>query len=81
MKTRPDTRQDSRGQLGRGRNAIIAWNSKKFVTDIARCRVACSRLKIKYDFLDFVGILNHMFMCPTVSFRDVYNGGVGINLL
>ena len=31
--TRPDTRQDSRGQLGRGRNAITARNSTKFVTD------------------------------------------------
>ena len=29
--TRPDTRQDSRGQLGRGRNAKTAW--KNFVTD------------------------------------------------
>ena len=55
--TRPDTRQDSRGQLGRGRNAITAWNSTKFVTDprtdgptdrptdTARCRVACPRHK------------------------------------
>ena len=25
FRTRPDTRQDSRGQLGRGRNAIITW--------------------------------------------------------
>ena len=31
--TRPDTRQDSRGQLGRGRNAKTARNSKIFVTD------------------------------------------------
>ena len=48
---RPDTRQDSRGRLGRGRYAIIARNSTKFVTDLptdtARCRVACPRLKIK----------------------------------
>ena len=34
FRTRPDTRQDSRGQLGRGRNAIITWNSKKFVTNV-----------------------------------------------
>ena len=55
--TRPDTRQDSRRQLGRGRYAVIARNSTKFVTDrqtngptdrptdTARCRVACPRLK------------------------------------
>ena len=29
LKTRPDTRQSSRGRLGRGRKAIIAHNSKK----------------------------------------------------
>ena len=32
-KTRPDTRQDSRGRLGRGRNAKTARNSKKLGTD------------------------------------------------
>ena len=32
-KTRPDTRQVSRGQMGRSCNSIIARNSKKFVTD------------------------------------------------
>ena len=31
-KTRPDTSQSSRGQLGRGHNEIIARNSKIFVT-------------------------------------------------
>ena len=51
--TRPDTRQDSRGRLGRGRNEKTARNSKIFwtyrrtdlPTDTARCRVACPRLK------------------------------------
>ena len=51
-KTRPDTRQDSRGRLGRGRNAKTARNSEIFVTyfrtDTARCRVACPRLKIPW---------------------------------
>ena len=50
MATRPDTQQDSRRRLGRGRNAKTARNSEIFVTDIptdmARCRVACPRLKI-----------------------------------
>ena len=54
-RTRPDTRQDSRGRLGNGRDAKIARNSKIFVTyrhtdlptDTARCRVACPRLKIQ----------------------------------
>ena len=33
IKTRPDTRQDCRGRLGRGRNAKTACNSKIFGTD------------------------------------------------
>ena len=37
-KTRPDTRQDSRGRLGRGRNAKSARNSEIFVTDVRRTR-------------------------------------------
>ena len=37
-KTRPDTRQDSRGRLGRGRNAKTARNSEIFVTDVPMYR-------------------------------------------
>ena len=33
MITRPDTRQDSRGRLGKGRNAKTSRNSEIFVTD------------------------------------------------
>ena len=48
-KTRPDTRQSSRGWLGRSSNAKTAQNSKMWrtdrPTDMARCRVACPRLK------------------------------------
>ena len=36
--TRPDTQQDSRGQLGRGRNAKTARNSEIFVTDLPTYR-------------------------------------------
>ena len=62
MKTRPDTRQYSRGRLGRGCNAKTARNSKIFRTDLptyrptnmARCRVACPRLKIA-----LCGIIGH----------------------
>ena len=57
--TRPDTRQSSRGRLGRSSNAKTALNSKKVTlptdlptyrptdlpTDTAMCRVACPRLK------------------------------------
>ena len=47
--TRLDTRQVSRGRLGRSGNAKTARNSTKFVTDLptdtARCRVACPQLK------------------------------------
>ena len=32
--TRPDTRQDSRGRLGRGRNAKTARNSKILITHV-----------------------------------------------
>ena len=54
-KTRPDTRQSSRGRLGRSSNAKTARNSKMLrtdrptdlPTDMARCRVACPRLKIR----------------------------------
>ena len=49
--TRPDTRQDSRGQLGRGRNAKTACYSKIHRTDrqteMARYSVSCPRLKIE----------------------------------
>ena len=51
--TTPDTRQGSRGWLGRGSNATIARNSGMWrtnrptylPTDRARCRVTCQRLK------------------------------------
>ena len=51
--TRPDTRQSSRGRLGRSGNAKTARRSTKFVTyrptnrptNTTRCRVACPRLK------------------------------------
>ena len=52
--TRPDTRQDSRGRLGRGRYTKTARNKKKLGrmdgrTNTARCRVASPRLKTKPD--------------------------------
>ena len=37
-KTRPDTWQDSRGRLGRSRDAKTARNPKKFVTDLPTYR-------------------------------------------
>ena len=51
-RTRPDTRHQRRGRLGRGSNAKTARNSEMLRTDgrtdgrtnTARCRVACSRL-------------------------------------
>ena len=44
-KTRPDTRQDSRGRLGRGSNAKIARNSVMWQTDRQGKVSACPRLK------------------------------------
>ena len=52
-----DTRQDSRGRLGRSSNAKPARNSKMLrrdgrtdpTTDTVRCRVACPRLKTRPD--------------------------------
>ena len=54
MLTRPDTWQDSHGQLGKSRIAKNTCNSKTIGTDrltnAARCRVACLRLKnVKND--------------------------------
>ena len=50
-KTRPDTRHQRRGRLGRGNNANDARNSEMLRTngpiDTAGCRVACPRLKEK----------------------------------
>ena len=47
--TRPDTRQSSRGRLGRSSNAKTARNSKcdRPTSDTASSRVACPRLKMK----------------------------------
>ena len=62
--TRPNTRQSSRGWLGRSSNAKTAQNSKMWrtdgrtdrhtdlPTDTARCRVACPRLKITDSLLN-----------------------------
>ena len=44
ISTRPDTRQNGRGQFGRGRNT--AQFKKICYFDKAWCRVACPRLKI-----------------------------------
>ena len=46
-KTRPDTRQSSRGRLGRSSNAKTVHNYRisDRPTDTSRCRVACQRLK------------------------------------
>ena len=53
-KTRPDTRQSSRGRLGRSSNAKTARNFRNISlrptdvpTNTVRCRVACPRLKIE----------------------------------
>ena len=55
--TRPDTQQDSRGRLGRSSNAKTACHSEMWrtggwtdrptdqTTDMARCSVACPRLR------------------------------------
>ena len=63
MRTRPDTRQDSRGGLGRSSNEKTARNSKMWridgptdgptdlPTDTARRRVACPRLKRRFNTL------------------------------
>ena len=69
IKTRPDTRQTSRGRLGRSSSAKTTRNSKLWrmdgrtdgrtdgrmdlPTDMARCRVACPRLKIHIHTLSF----------------------------
>ena len=45
LRTRPDTRQDSRGRLGRSSNAKNAWNLKMWRTE---GRTDRPRLKIKY---------------------------------
>ena len=54
-KTRPDTRQSSRGWLGRSNNAKNARNLKMLPTDLPtdteRCRVACPRLKTKKEII------------------------------
>ena len=58
--TRPDTRQSSRGRLGRSSNAKKRWQFKNVTdgltdgfmdgrTDTARCRVACPRLKTRVE--------------------------------
>ena len=58
IQTRPDTRQDSRGRLGKGCNAKKCSKLKKiFVSDVptnmARCRVACPRLQRGYFYWKF----------------------------
>ena len=56
--TRPDTRQSSRGWLGRSNNAKTARNSKMWHTDVPMYRpirqggVACPRLKTSYCATD-----------------------------
>ena len=80
MQTRPNTRQSSRGRLGRSSNAKIARNSEMLPTyrrtdgptDTARCRVACPRLKKRKVYGNKTGSGRHRFLVP-----GVYNEKIG----
>ena len=77
--TRPATRQNIRGRMGRGSNTKTASNQKIFQTDgrtngptdTARCRVACPRLKrILFFFFVLASKPNHFFLLSHQVFND-----------